>query len=42
MLMALTVSVVSVECLLEGAMCAIAIYSGKKIKKAVLNHWYIK
>ena len=38
MIMALTVSVVSAECLLEGAMCAIAIFSGKKLKKVVLNN----
>lgn len=36
MIMALTVSVVSVECLLEGAMCAVAVWTGKRIKKGVL------
>ncbi|GEM_PF-1627591 len=38
MFMALTVSVVAVESLLEGSMCAIAIWSGRKIKKGVLIH----
>ena len=39
MLMALTVSAIAVESLLEGALCGIAIWSGRKIKKGILNNW---
>ena len=38
MLMALTVSAIAVESLLEGALCGIAIWSGRKIKKGILNN----
>ena len=38
MMMALTVSIVSVESLLEGAMCAVAVWTGRKIKKGVLRN----
>ena len=38
MIMALTVSTVSVTCLLEGAMCAIALFcTGKKPQKGLLK-----
>lgn len=40
MILALTASatLLSVECFIEGAMCAVALWTGKRIKKGVLNH----
>jgi len=38
MMMALTVSIISVESLLEGAMCAVALWTGRKLKRGVLRN----